>query len=119
MKEKPYCEQPSYALVYAALIPKIREIAREHGYAIGVHGSMSTDFDLIACPWTDAASDPEELAEAIASYVGCDPNHPGLDNPGKKPHGRLVWTLLFDVLKYGGFGLDKPYIDLSIMPRLK
>jgi hypothetical protein len=117
--KKPLRLQPSYALVYAALLPRLQEIAREHGYALTVHGSMATDMDLVAAPWVEDASDPEVLVRAIATVVGCDMNQPGLPNPGKKPHGRLVWTLLFDVLEYGGFGLSGPYIDLSVMPRKK
>lgn len=33
----------------------IWEVARGCGYAIGLHGSMKRDVDLIAVPWTDEA----------------------------------------------------------------
>ena len=42
------------AAVYAAaLYPDLAEIAREHGYALAVHGSLARDFDLIAVPWRE------------------------------------------------------------------
>lgn len=115
--KKPLRLQPSYALVYSALLPRLQEVAREHGYALGVHGSMATDLDLIAVPWTEEATDGETLVRALAAIVGASVDMPGLPNPGKKPHGREAWTLLFDSLEYGGFGLSGPYIDLSVMPR--
>lgn len=119
MKDKPLRLQPSYALVYAALIPRLQDIARSHGYALAVHGSMATDFDLVAIPWVEEASKGELLVRALAAEVGADVDMAGLRNPGAKPHGRQAWTLLFDSLEYGGFGLSGPYLDVSVMPRLQ
>ncbi|MBS1722848.1 MAG: hypothetical protein JSS66_07705 [Armatimonadetes bacterium] len=113
----PFRTQPSYALVYAGLLPKLQDVAKQYGYALAVHGSMATDLDLVAAPWTEDACDAETLVNALAEIVGAEPNYAGLKNPGAKPHGRLVWTLLFNVLEYGGWGVTGPYIDLSVMPR--
>lgn len=44
-------------------------VARRHGYAIGVHGSMSRDLDLIAVPWVESASSPDELLKEICEMV--------------------------------------------------
>ena len=96
---------------YAALINPIRKVARQLGYAIGLHGTIARDIDLIACPWTDEAVDPEILVEAIAELVKA---HEGgsfgsidHDCPRDKPHGRRAWSI-------NGWAF---YIDLSIMPR--
>ena len=51
-------------------IGRIRELAREVGYAIGVHGSLERDLDLIAAPWVADAVGPMELAEHIAYGLG-------------------------------------------------
>lgn len=90
--------------VYCEMIPRIRDVAKQHGYAIGVHGSLVNDCDLMAMPWTDEASDPETMAEAVRALLdGWEANN----CPGRKPHGRLVWS----------FALDPThYIDLSVMP---
>lgn len=106
--------------IYEKIIEPIREKARELGYAIGVHGTLRRDIDLIACPWGDQAVDAKTLAEAVrlvalevygAAYMippeNTDPFH--IEGcPGMKPHGRLSWCF------HMGGG---PYIDLAVMPR--
>lgn len=112
------------------LIPALRHRARACGYSIGVHGSLSYDIDLIACPWVHHAVEPRVLAEALREVVKavcCFAEQPDIDNavssdnerhaerlrngnPGGKPHGRLCWTF------HVGGG---PYVDLSVMPRIE
>lgn len=92
------------------LIPPLREVARRHGYALAVHGSLSYDIDLIACPWRDLAVDPETLAKAIQTAVHAIAGHTDEHDskqPKQKPYGRLAWVF------YVGGG---PYVDLSVMP---
>lgn len=92
------------------MIPALREVARRHGYALGVHGSLSYDIDLIACPWREGCTSPESVAAAIQGAIRAiagnaetiDPNL-----PDRKPHGRLGWSF------HMGAG---PYVDLSVMP---
>lgn len=113
-------ERPELCRELAArLIEPLREIARAHGYALGVHGSLARDIDLIAAPWADDASPAVVLAEAIRgaaeAIIGAAFMHPieAADDyhrkgcPGAKAHGRLVWSFHLG----GG-----PYIDLSVMP---
>lgn len=83
----------------------IWKLGREVGYAIGIHGSLKRDVDLIASPWT---------AEAVGNAALVDHLCAGLPaarvgGPEHKPHGRVAVTLQID-------GWFKP-IDLSIMPR--
>jgi len=47
----------------------IRKIARDHGYAIGEHGSKERDLDLIAVPWTENAIDAKDLISVIAKEI--------------------------------------------------
>lgn len=102
---------PIYARqLYGVALPKVRQVAAEHGYAIGVHGSMKRDLDLIAAPWTDGAAAPEIFVKAVAVAVsGFIRTGKGRDDTGAtaRPHGRLAWTIHLG----GG-----PYIDLSVMP---
>jgi len=51
-------------------IARIRALAKEVGYAVGVHGSQERDLDLIAAPWVDGAVEPLALAEHIATGLG-------------------------------------------------
>ncbi len=109
----------SVAIYYLKLLPAIREAAKLHGYAIGIHGSMERDFDLIAAPWQSIVSPPDVLATAIARAVhghitdeatdqladGTCITHPW---PRTKPHGRMCWAI-----QMGGGA----YVDLSVLPR--
>lgn len=110
--------KPAYALVYAGLVPVVQEIGRAHGYAIAVHGSMATDLDLIACPWTEEASDPDALIEAVCERLSVV-YHPAQvnNNPSPRAHGRLAYSLVFDIADQ--FYVSGPYLDISVMPRLK
>lgn len=120
MSEKPVANTAlpiAYALMYERLAP----VAREHGYALTLHGSLVTDLDLVAVPWTESAGEPMGLIDAICEASGGEMRDGGrwdaersefVRTVGRvgfpKPHGRLVWTIHLG----GG-----PYIDISVMPR--
>jgi hypothetical protein len=90
---------------YARILPDIRQAARKRGYAIGVHGSMMRDLDLIAVPWKTRTSSQKALIKAIQLAVShCYEKEPTII---KRPHGRTAY-----ILKIG----RKAYIDLSVMP---
>ncbi len=106
--------------VYPKLLEAAREIAQPLGYAIGVHGSMLYDLDLIAAPWSEPCVSPQELAEALVNglrvpipdeddegitFLVKSPRKP--DGFHEKPHGRLACTIMF----WGHL-----HIDLSVMP---
>lgn len=52
------------------VIDDVRAIAREHGYAVAVHGSLrrERDIDLLAAPWVKNAHAPRTLKDCPA-YV--------------------------------------------------
>lgn len=105
----------AYALAYAACLPALRDVARQHGYALGVHGSMATDLDLMACPWTDEATDGETLINALCACL--DAVVVVKPKAGEKPHGRMSWNLLpkrfTDTPR-----LDLvPWLDVAVLPR--
>lgn len=101
---------PLFASMYCGLC----DIARKHGYALAIHGTMNIDFDLVAIPWTDEAVEPIVFINELSHLINIiDGNiHHGLYNkePEIKPHGRLAWLLML------GSGAS---IDLSVMPKLK
>lgn len=106
------------AATFAWMIPHLSNVARIYGYALGLHGSMARDLDLIAVPWTREAAPNETLVEALRDAVGGmirnDEKHAGnrwderTRNPTSKPHGRLAWSIYFANHNF--------YIDLSVMP---
>ncbi len=98
---------PSYAPVYAAaLYPELAKLAREHGYALAVHGSLQRDFDLIAVPWVDRPSEPHLLVDAITTAFDVRV----VGSWAEKPHGRLAVSISV------GHGFCQ--LDLSFMPVL-
>jgi hypothetical protein len=98
----------------AEVLPDILETAREHGYAVALHGSVARDIDLVAVPWVDHASSAEEVAESIRQAaekltgMAFVAPHELNVTPKKMPHGRLCWSF------HLGSGV---YIDLSVMPK--
>lgn len=108
---KPPTHAPMYMLIYG----RMTEIAREHGYALAVHGTLQRDMDVVLVPWTEAAAPPEDVVAAIAEQLAWarrgDEDHqlpPAVDGPEEKPHGRQAWYVPF----FAGQG-----IDISVMPR--
>ena len=99
----------AFAYLYDALVP----VAREHGYALALHGSMARDLDLIAVPWTEEAATSDVLIAAITEAAGgfLIEHSPGTPREGRdptlKPHGRLAWSIHLK---------GQPYIDISVMP---
>jgi hypothetical protein len=122
--------------MFACLYPGLAEIARAHGYCLAIHGSVVTDLDLVAVPWTDKAVSAEDLKNALlkhacalgyaemiqrqvgnaklaANIVRAEELRTGVKHDGSpelKPHGRLSWNLYLDA------GIK---IDLSVMPRIE
>ena len=89
-----------YSLTYTHM----EETAHEFGYALGLHGSLNRDLDIIAVPWTVKAIPAKELIEKFVERSGLIKIEP---QGAIKPHGRLCFSL--------GLGGDS-YIDLSILP---
>jgi hypothetical protein len=118
LEERPQRRRsPAMALVYASILPYLQRKARECGYALALHGSMATDFDLIAVPWTEEAIEAPILIETLREAVGgiIEGTQEGHPNPVSKPHGRLAWVIYFRETEVG-WG---PYLDISVMPRHK
>lgn len=87
-------------------VEKIRELAKEVGYAIAVHGSLERDLDIIAAPWTDAAIGNHDLLQHIAQGMNAR-----VVDIERKPLGRYAATIQID----GWFKL----IDISVCPMLR
>jgi len=123
---------PTRAPIFACLYPGLCDIARRHGYALAIHGTVVSDLDLVAIPWTTEAIEPVELKEALLDHIGACGYRDLLRNGGNglseehidqivtrerctgpddaevKPHGRLAWNLYLEA------GVK---VDLSVMPR--
>lgn len=92
------------------IVSYIRAVAREHGYAVGVHGSITRDLDLIAVPWVEECSPAEKLVEALEAELHLVATRKNVE----KPHGRRGYIL--HGARWRNGDSHQP-IDLSIMPR--
>lgn len=111
---------PARAAAYVALYPMLQQIAKRHGYALAVHGSLHRDFDIVAIPWIDEATEPLSLIKAFKKAIGAVTQSDETDylikdcSPKPKPHGRVAYSLhVTNKGMYGG------YLDVSVMPRTK
>lgn len=105
------------------LLPIVRQAARACGYAIASHGSMMRDLDLVAVPWTEDASEPEELVRTVLDALNARPEWQPFYAKDRahwsiKPHGRVATSLYTGgeaavQCSAGSF----PFIDMSILPR--
>lgn len=116
--KKPNEPIAARAAAYVALYPMLLQIAKDHGYSLAVHGSLHRDFDLVAIPWIEEASEPLELIRAFKESTRCVTSHEDFDElqpdckPTIKPHGRIGYTL--HVTNRGMYG---GYLDVSVMPK--
>ncbi len=129
-------KEATNAPLFACMYSGLAEAARANGYALSIHGSVVTDLDLVAIPWTDTAIPEEELIRKLTEAIDAS-DHRGLlkrecgsymtdaqidgvvktrngnqDLPNgstMKPHGRRAWNL------YMAFGVK---VDISVMPPL-
>lgn len=107
-------DKSKFPICYSILYIHICKIAMESGYALGLHGSMQRDCDVIAIPWIEDAIDAYELIERIRDSIGAfivhneesDESDYTQRNPEPKPHGRLAWSL------HLGGGM---YFDISVI----
>jgi hypothetical protein len=82
------------AALYACIWNPLRNAAMDCGWALGLHGSLANDMDIMAMPWTEDAKPVEEMIKALSDIF--------TDNPFKdshtvphydKPNNRVVYTI--------------------------
>lgn len=103
-----------------AIIECMREIARRFGWAIGVHGSLIRDIDLIAVPWTAEASDWMVVYDAwLAEMPLQDTEGAHRNRPPQRPHNRKSMLILQAgcerLGKHPKGAWDPPCVDVSFM----
>lgn len=88
---------------YAAMWEDIRNVAMHYGWAVALHGSLSSDMDIIAMPWVENAVTFETLVNKISNlFSGNVLAEYYKITYDKKPHNRVVATIPI----WGDFYLD-------------
>ena len=82
------------ASFYACIHETLKQSALNSGWALGLHGSLNNDMDIMAMPWTEEAVSREEFIKNLSDCF--------VDNVFKdlhvipfcqKPNGRIVYTM--------------------------
>lgn len=95
------------ATFYAAMWDDIRQCAMDCGWAVGLHGSLNADMDIMAMPWTNDAVSFGVLVHKIDQLFSGENSFGGFITFDEKPHGRIVATIPI----WADF-----YLDISAMP---
>jgi len=102
------------AVFYACCWQDLREKALDCGWALALHGSMNSDMDIMAMPWTEDAKPADYMIGKLTEVFWDENNdqdllHHVIKTVGEKPNGRVVYTLpIFDT-----FYLDINVIDFK------
>ncbi len=96
---KPTHAKPS---LYAYYFLELKDIAKEYGYNLVLHGSLHRDLDLIAIPWIDTPKPEIELITALSDYLGGKVlKH---ESPTLQPGGRTSYIIN---LNRGGYARNE------------
>lgn len=104
------------AAFYACVWPELKNIATGLGWALGLHGSLNSDMDLMAMPWTNESAPVKVLINAISDCftnnekVKRDNSIPFID----KPNGRVVYTIHIHADFYLDINIINPTLNLDL-----
>lgn len=99
------------AAFYASIWPDIKQAALDCGWALGLHGSLNSDMDIMAMPWTEEATSKEELINSILKcFEGNIFNDISKIPYYNKPNNRIVYTIHI---------FKDYYLDINIIKGLK
>lgn len=93
-KSREHITNNGKAAFYASIWPDLSKAANDCGWALGLHGSLSNDMDIMAMPWTEEAKPVEELMQALSDcFTGSmwKDDHI-IPHPGKA-NNRVVYTM--------------------------
>src|SRR5687767_11253440 len=114
---KPVHVKPQF---YTYCFLTLKEIAKEHGYNLVIHGSMNRDMDLIAIPWCKELKPAEEMIAAFLEYLDGTILHERDEDREKFAqlfHGRRNYVInLNRGSKFNEFEDVQYYLDISITP---
>jgi len=80
-----------------------RKAALDCGWALGLHGSLNSDMDIMAMPWTDDAKPVKDMVQALSNCFNGNPFADDHTVPHyDKPNNRVVYTMSI----WAGYYLD-------------
>ena len=121
MRDTPENKKITHAKpsMYAYWFCNLKETAKEHGWNLVLHGSLSRDMDLIMIPWEEKITNHESVIKIFAQMIGGRFVVQSEDKIKCFPHGRLSYIINVNRGEFNKPTEDPQYyIDISVMPSL-
>lgn len=111
MKSREHVITNGRAAFYASMWNDFRQAALDCGWALGLHGSLNSDMDIMAMPWVENAAPAEDMIKALEDCFTIPPeaHHHETTKSTDKPHDRVVYTIHI----WADFYLDISVIQLK------
>lgn len=109
MKDREQVTTNGRAVFYASMWEDLKSAALNCGWALGLHGSLNSDMDIMAMPWTEDASPVEMLMDKLCEcFTGGKDLRKEVQIYFDKPGDRVVYTIpiWFDF-----------YLDINILQK--
>lgn len=90
MKDRECVTTNGKAVFYAAIWGDLRNAAMDNGWALALHGSLASDMDIMAMPWTENACSDHDMIQALKDcFTDANCIHITVSD---KPNNRRVFT---------------------------
>ena len=110
MKSREYVVTNGRAVFYASMWEDFRTAALDCGWALGLHGSLNSDMDIMAMAWTEDAKPVEDMIGALENCLTTpDERIFKTTRSADKPNGRVVYTIHI----FSSFYLDVNVVEHS------
>lgn len=94
MKDRESVTTNGRAAFYAAMWGDLKNAALDCGWALGLHGSLNSDMDIMAMPWTEKATTVEVMLQTLEKCLTIpDKFCGGIKKSTDKPNNRIVYSL--------------------------
>lgn len=110
MKDRQSVTCNGKSAFYAAIWNDLRQSAMNNGWALGLHGSLNSDMDIMAMPWTENAVPADVMINNLIydCFSNNNISHLCLQvTRNEKPNNRVVYTIPI----WADFYLDINIID--------
>lgn len=104
-KTREFLTSNGKACFYTSIWHDLQTKAWDCGWALGLHGSLNSDMDIMAMPWTDSCKKADEMILNLSSLFKGSP-FKILKCKDKKPNHRIVYTVILS---------DTYYLDINVI----
>ena len=113
MKSREHVTTNGRAAFYASMWEDLKNAAHDCGWALGLHGSLNSDMDIMAMPWKEGSAPAGEMIRKLCSCFTDEENlHNTLRRSVDNPNNRVVYTLSIWADFYLDINIIQPNADL-------